>query len=80
MSRLGCKCGHVMGSTESPSPYSVYVYYESEINQAIFENKNCLYIFYFVFLRNAFDILSSLLESKNLFCFLKVFISSSILS
>lgn len=35
MSRLGCKCGHIMGSTESPSPYSIYVYYESEIKPNI---------------------------------------------
>jgi hypothetical protein len=40
MSRLGCKCGHVMGSTESPSPYSIYVYCESEINNAISDNRN----------------------------------------
>ncbi len=40
MSRLGCKCGHIMGSTESPSPYSIYVYYESEITQAISDNNN----------------------------------------
>lgn len=40
MSRLGCKCGHVMGSTDSPSPYSIYVYYESEVTQAISKNSN----------------------------------------
>lgn len=38
MSRLGCKCGHIMGSSACPSPYSIYVYYASEVNQAISEN------------------------------------------
>lgn len=38
MSRLGCKCGHTMGSSACPSPYSIYVYYASEVSQAISEN------------------------------------------
>ena len=39
MARLGCKCGHTMGSSECPSPYSFYVYYGNEVMDAIKENK-----------------------------------------
>lgn len=35
MSRLGCKCGHTIGTSESPSPYDLYVYYEAEVREAI---------------------------------------------
>ena len=38
MARLGCKCGHTMGGSECPSPYSLYVYYSQEVETAIAEN------------------------------------------
>ena len=38
MSRLGCKCGHTMGSSECPNPYGLYVYYAHEVEAAIAAN------------------------------------------
>lgn len=37
MARLGCKCGHTMGGSECPSPYSLYVYYSNEVETAMAE-------------------------------------------
>jgi len=38
MSRLGCKCGHTMGSSECPSPYTIHVYYSDEVDKALAYN------------------------------------------
>ena len=38
MSQLSCKCGKGMYKTDCPSEYSVYIYYESEVEKAIQEN------------------------------------------
>lgn len=38
MSRLGCKCGASMGSSDDPSPYIVYIYYKKEADNAIKDN------------------------------------------
>ena len=38
MARMLCKCGALMGTSVSPSPYSLYVYYEQEVRSAIAEN------------------------------------------
>ena len=38
MSRLGCKCGASMGSSDDPSPYIVYIYYKNEADNAIKDN------------------------------------------
>jgi len=35
MSRMLCKCGAAMGSSESPSPYTLSIYYASEVEEAI---------------------------------------------
>ena len=35
MARLGCKCGAIMGTTQCPSPFSLFVYYKDEIEQAL---------------------------------------------
>jgi len=35
MSRMLCKCGAAMGTSESPSPYSLSIYYASEVDAAI---------------------------------------------
>lgn len=47
MARLSCKCGHVMGSSDSPSPYSIYVYYAGEIENAIAYN-DCIKLMDFI--------------------------------
>ena len=38
MARMLCKCGEIMGTSVSPSPYIIYVYYEQEVRSAIAEN------------------------------------------
>lgn len=38
MSRMLCKCGSTLGSSISPSPYGLSIYYEEEISDAIKEN------------------------------------------
>ena len=35
MARLGCKCGAIMGTSECPSPYSLDIFYDSEIQSAL---------------------------------------------
>lgn len=35
MSRMQCKCGASIGTSECPSPYSLAVYYEKEIQDAL---------------------------------------------
>lgn len=35
MSRLGCKCGAILGTSDCPSPYSLEIFYESEIMGAL---------------------------------------------
>lgn len=42
MSRMLCKCGAIMGSSVSPSPYSICVYYEREVQSAIADNPEIL--------------------------------------
>ncbi|MCR4720528.1 MAG: hypothetical protein K5655_02285 [Lachnospiraceae bacterium] len=38
MSQLGCRCGERMSRTDCPSKYILYVYYESEIKNALKDN------------------------------------------
>ena len=35
MARLGCRCGATMGTTDCPSPYSLEIFYDSEIQNAL---------------------------------------------
>ncbi|MCR5812099.1 MAG: hypothetical protein K6G34_12110 [Lachnospiraceae bacterium] len=42
MSRMLCKCGATMGTSISPSPYSVSVYYDREVLSAIEDNPRIL--------------------------------------
>lgn len=35
MSRLSCKCGSTLGTSDSPSPYILYIYYDEEIQEAL---------------------------------------------
>lgn len=37
MSKMMCQCGHIMGTSECPSPYSVAIYYAAEIEEALRE-------------------------------------------
>lgn len=38
MARLGCRCGATMGTSMCPSPYSIFIYYDSEVRQAIVDD------------------------------------------
>ncbi len=42
MSRMLCKCGATMGTSVSPSPYSLCIYYEQEIFSALADNPQIL--------------------------------------
>ena len=38
MSRMLCKCGEILGTSATPSPYSLSVYYEKEVISALEKN------------------------------------------
>ena len=44
MSRLMCKCGKIMGTSECPSPYKLNIYYDREVKNAIKDNPGILLI------------------------------------